>query len=247
MKKSLQYARRSAVASLAIGSLALAASVHAADHSDSPKVQSEPSADLADMYGWTSSDGSKLNLVLTAMPYAEDGAMFGDATQYAFHVHAHPAFGEAPAMSTLILCQFYDANMIECWARRDGETVSYIEGDASDADGLDNEDGTLKVFAGRRNDPFYFNGTGFGAAASTVRDAVAADALTFDGDGCPDLDMATSNALVTQLMTAPDGGAASDFYAGTNVMALVMQVDMDLVSDSDNRVFSLWSTTHAAE
>ena len=61
------------------------------------------------------------------------------------------------------------------------------------------------------------------------------------------LDEATSGALVSQLMTSADGGAASDFYAGTNVLAIVMQVNLDLVSDSNNRVFSLWATSHAAK
>lgn len=233
-----------AVLGAAVGLSAAVPFAHGADHLDSPATTAEPAADLNDFYGWTSADGTKLNLVMTAMPLAGDDAAFGDATQYAFHVHAHPGFGMDPAMSTLILCEFYDTDRVECWARRDGETVGYVWGDASDEAGLTNDDGSMRVFAGLRNDPFYFNLSGFQETGKIVRGAVGG--LAFDDNGCPDLDEGTANALVTQLMSDADGNPGGDDLAGANTLALVLQVDLDLVSDSDNRTFSLWASTHAA-
>lgn len=228
----------------ALGLAALTPLAHGADHLDSPAAMSEPAADLNDFFAWTSADGDKLNMAMTVMPLAGDDAAFGDATQYAFHVHAHPAFGMDAELSTLITCQFYDTDKLECWARRDGETVGYVEGDASDTDGVTDADDKIRVFAGLRNDPFYFNLSGFQETGKIVRGAV--DSLSFDDNGCPDLDEATSGALVGQLMSDADGNPGGDDLAGANVLALVMQVDMDLVSDSSNRTFSLWASTHTA-
>lgn len=252
MKEHASLWRRFAVGLGGLGALALLAAPPAqgADHLDSPATQSDPSADIADLYAWTSSDGNSLNLVATVMPIAGAGATFGDATQYVFHVDAHPGFGMDAAMSTDIVCQFYTASDVECWAMQDDSVAAYVEGNPSDTAGIG--DGALRVFAGLRNDPFFFNLDGFSATAETVRGALMTDPLPFtiDAVGCPDLDESTATALVTQLMTnGPDAedGAPIDDLRGANVLALVLQVDLDLVSDTDNRTLTAWVSTHAAE
>ena len=115
---------------------------------------------------------------------------------------------------------------MKCWAA--GE--AFVQGDPSNPAGISNDDGTLRVFAGLRNDPFFFNLAGFRETARTV--TAAAGSLTFDGAGCPALDDATASALVTQLKTAPGGGPAVDSFAGFNVLALVVVVDKDLVTQN---------------
>lgn len=246
--------RRLAVVVGGLGALMLlvAEPAQGADHLDSPSVQSDPSADIADLYGWISPDGNSLNLIGTVMPLAGEDAVFGNATQYVFHIDSHPGFGMEAAATTEIVCRFYDGFGVECWALQDGSVAAYVEGDASGAEGIADGDGNLRVFAGPRNDPFFFNADGFGATAETVRGALSTEPVPFDinAEGCPDLDEATATALVDQLRTnAPDAadGAPLNDFDGANVLAIVIQVDLDLVSDASNRTLSTWFSTHASE
>ena len=247
MKKLPAYLRRLLVAGVALGGLILAVPLaQGADHLDSPSAKNAPSADLTDLYAWTDAGGERLNLIMNVMPMAAAGAQFSTATQYVFHVDAHSAFGTASAMSTAIVCEFYTGTNIECWARRDDATMGYVSGDASAEAGLTSDDESIRVFAGMRNDPFYFNLNGFEAVAEVARGALAMDppAFTPTADGCPMIDSATSTSLVTQLMSEPGGGAATDDFAGTNVLSIVMQVDLDLITDADNQIISTWASTH---
>lgn len=224
---------------LAAGLLAVAlvpAAVQAADHIDSPAASAEPTADLTDLFAWTSPDATKLNLVLGVTPFAGDDAQFSDATQYAFHVNSSMGYGEAQT-ETVVLCQFYDVNAIECWA---GD--QYLAGDPRDPAGLVSEGGKLRVFADLRNDPFFFEFTGFTNTIAAVIDA--APSLTFDDQGCPALDQATADALVGTLQSGPAGAPASDTFAGSNVLALVVQVDKDVVTPGGPLV-GVWASTHA--
>jgi hypothetical protein len=255
MKNRASLWRRFAVGLGALGALALVAAEPAqgADHLDSNAASADPAADIGDFYAWTSADGESLNMIMTVTPLAGDDAAFSDATQYSFHVNAHPDLLSAAGLSTLITCQFYTATDIECWAQRDGSVVGYVEGDASVAAGVTDTDESIRVFAGLRNDPFYFNLDGFGEVGATVRSVVADSpgALGLDANGCPaGLDGDTRTALVTQLAeNAPDtaDGTPINDLDGANVLAIVMQVDLDLVSDGTNPTLSTWASTQAAE
>ena len=137
-----------------------------------------------------------------------------------------------------IICGFDAQQTISCWA---GDS-EYVTGKADSAQGITSTSGKLKVFAGLRNDPFFFNVAGFAATVGQVKSA--APTLTFDPAGCPKLDMGTSNALVTQLRTDQGGGQAKDFFAGTNTLAIVVQVDKALVTPG-GPILGLWGSTHS--
>lgn len=255
MTKRASLWRRLAVGLGGLGALALVAAEPAqgADHLDSDAAVADPAADLTDWYAWTSADGESLNMIMAVTPLAGDDAAFSDATQYSFHVNAHENLLAEASLSTLITCQFYSETNLECWAQRGDAVVGYVEGDPSAEAGITSDDGSIRVFAGLRNDPFYFNLDGFGEVASTVRTVVedSPGALGLDANGCPaGLDEGTRAALVSQLATnapdAPDGTPINDLE-GANVLALVMQVDLDLVSDATNQTLSTWASTQAAE
>ncbi|MEZ4252253.1 MAG: DUF4331 family protein [Polyangiales bacterium] len=216
----------------------LTGSAFAADHLDSPAAQAEPTADITDLYAWMSSDATKLNLVMDVAPDAGDAMSFGTSTVYAFHVNSSAGYGMAQT-ETLVRCQFYDEDAIECWAGDE-----YVTGDPSDPAGIVSSSGRLRVFAGLRNDPFFFEFVGFSETLTAVR--AAAGSLTFDENGCPALDEATSAALVGQLQSGAAGAAASDTFAGQNVLSLVVQID-DAVVTSGGDVLGVWASTHAAE
>lgn len=71
----------------------------------------------------------------------------------------------------------------------------------------------------------------------------AASGLTFDEAGCPALDAATSNALVTQLQTDVGGGAATDFFAGMNVLTIAIEIRKSLVTPG-GPILGIWGSTH---
>lgn len=239
------WLRLGALGALA-GGVAIAAPHMAlgADHVDSPAAVAEPTADINDMFAWMTSDGNDLNLVATVVPFASGDSAFSDATTYAFHVNSSAGYGMAQT-NTDVRCQFYSDTNIECWViDADGTVAAYVEGDPSDSAGLTNAAGNLRVFAGVRNDPFFFNLGGFNAVVGTVREV--AGSLTFDAEGCPQLDEPTATALVTQLQQDPDGSEATDDFAGANVLALVVQVDKTLVNPGGD-ILGVWASTHSAE
>lgn len=227
---------RTLTSSAGIVILALAPSLAlAADHVDAPAVMADPTADLTDVLAWMDPSGGKMNLVL-AIPSAGAGSTFSDAVQYVFHVESMAAYG-MPGQSTNIICTFDTSQTVSCWVGNQ----AYVSGDASNPTGIMSSDGMVKVFAGRRDDPFFFNASGFGATIGVV--AGAAAGLTFDSAGCPALDSATSTALVTQLQSEPGGGMpAMNDFAGNEVLALVLQVDVSLL-DGGGPIAAVWAST----
>jgi hypothetical protein len=210
----------------------------AADHQDGPAATADPSADITDVFAWMSSDASKVNLVMDVFPFATGTPMFSNTVQYVFHTSSRPSYGVAAAATVNVICTFNTAQTISCWAGDE-----YVTGDASSTAGLTSASGKLKVFAGLRNDPFFFNLDGFKATAADV--TAAKGSLSFDSNGCPLLDGPTSTALVTQLRTAPDGGAPKDHFLAANLLALVVQLDKSVLT-SGGPLVSVWAATHVA-
>jgi hypothetical protein len=140
----------------------------------------------------------------------------------------------------MVLCQ-YDNNEISCWVGEAGETEGgAYQAKVSGAPGATIEGEGIKLYAGSREDPFFFNLTGFNTAVDTVRGA--APDLTPDAYGCPNVDAATSAALVEQLSTDGAGGPAADSFAGRNVTALVVELDKTLVN-SGGPTLAIWAST----
>lgn len=219
-----------------LAAVLIATAALAADHQDGAAVLTDPSTDINDVFAWTSPDGSKLNLVMDVFPAATTAAKFSNVAQYVFHTTSSAGYGMPAATSEDILCTFDTAQAISCWGG--GE---YVHGDASNPAGITSAGGKLRVFAGLRDDPFFFNLDGFKATAAAVHGA--AGALTFDAAGCPALDANTSNALVTQLRSAPGGGAPSDHFKGLNTLAIVVQIDRTLVTKGGSTV-GVWASTN---
>ncbi len=229
MKKLTWFALATAVAMGA----GLVGSVYAADHGDSPRAAADPAADLADLYAWMdATDGEKLNLIMTL---ASNGA-FSDAVDYVFHVNSDDdgPLGPNPQVETAITCSFDGDGMVTC--EGGGSSVS---GDASDEQGITSDDGYLRVFAGLRDDPFFFNLAGLNATVEAVIAAATGEPpLAFDDDGCPLLDDATAAQLRMVISTAPNG----DDFGGLNVLALVVQVDRSLVNGNGD-ILGVWAST----
>ena len=221
-----------ALALLAMGSLA-----QAADHTDGTTTAGaalgDPSADINDVFAWMSPDttaaAGKVYLTMDVFPGATATSKFSTTAKYVFHTQSRAAYGMA-ATKRDIICTFAGTTTqtVSCWVTDPaaGNAISgYLTGDASAAAGLSSADGKIKVFAGVRNDPFYFNLAGFRNAASAVAAAIAnytaAPATNhnyitgFDPTAteCPVLTTAARSTVVGYLSKDCTGvAAAKDFF-----------------------------------
>jgi hypothetical protein len=198
-----------------------------------------PMAAITDVYAWMS--GSKLNLVMDVSPHDDGTHAFGPAVLYAFHLTSKPRLGlaEPGGTETQVICRFDSNTTVQCWVVSGGTARDYVIGDPSNTAGVTSATGKVKVFAGRRSDPAFFNASGFIAAMSGFAPQVGGVG-TSDGAGCPNgvaLDKFVT--LRTQL------GSGSDSFAASNVVAIVVQIDPALVNTGNNTVVAVWGSTHA--
>lgn len=209
----------------------------AADHRDGPAATADPAADIADLYAWSA--GDKVYLALTALPGATREAKFSTGVYYVLHTSSRPTFAAAATNPLDVICGFDAAGRISCWAGADRS--DYVSGDPRNPAGLRSGSGRLRVFAGPRRDPFYFNQTGFDVFVERVRGAAAT--LTLDAANCPALTAAQAKTWRDALAQDRGGGAAKDAYQGKGVLALVLELDRALLTRG-GPIVSVWAATH---
>lgn len=202
-----------------------------------------PMADITDVYAWMS--GSRLNLVMDVSPRDDGTNAFGPAVLYAFHLTSKPRLGlaEPGGTETQVICRFDSNTSMQCWVTSGGATKDYVIGDPSNTAGVTSPSGKVKVFAGRRSDPAFFNLSGFNTAMSGLAPQLGGVNIG-DVAGCPDkIDPARFVTLRLQLGDSP--GSGSDSFVASNVMAIVVQIDPVLVNSGNNTVVAVWGSTHA--
>ena len=185
---------------LGLAALALSStSALAADHAEAPLAGGDPAADIADFYAWHTAD--TLVAVVTYAPFLGAGAeaIYDGEVLYAVHVD-NDADNEPDHTVWIQTGQ----NPSGDWGVRVIAGDKQVEGPVDEVvEGSD-----LKVYAGLRDDPFFFNLQGF-------NDTLATGTLSFDG---------------------------TDQVAGANVMALVVEIPLDQVTDGGTSI-STWATT----
>jgi uncharacterized protein DUF4331 len=228
-----------------------ATQAHAADHLDSTTLATNPMGDINDVYAWMT--GNNLNLAMTVSPFDDGTRSFGPTVLYVFHVVSKPDLGFGkPGTETKVICKLASSTAGECWVTDASGTKDYVMGDPSATTGVTSGSGKVRLFAGRRSDPFFFNFQAFNAVIGAVDGAKAT--FTFDGAGCPNnVQNATTQTLRMTLKTpmAPAGPCATtgsattgDCFANANVMAVVVQLDKSLVNTGSNTTVSVWGSTH---
>ena len=224
------------VAGLAVVAL-LATKGRAADHVDSPSLTTNPMADITDVYSWMT--GSNLNLVMDVSPLDDGTRSFGPAVLYVFHLTSKPGLGVgAPGgTETRVVLRFASNTSVECWVTDATGTRDYVTGDPSNTAGVTSILGKIKVFAGRRSDPFFFNATGFAAAVAAINAFPTSPGP--DPAGCPSVTPSNALGVRNLLATGPDA------FAAANVMAIVVQVDKSLFTTGTNTTVAVWGSTHA--
>lgn len=220
--------------SIVFGLLALlgAGSARAIDHQDAPGAAATPATDIADLFGWMSSDGSKVILAMTVHPSAPGGAKFATDAMYVFHTSSRAALTSTSAVLVDIVCGFDDNQRISCMV---GDPSVTLSGDAATPTGLALSNGKLKVFAGLRRDPSFISIPNFEAMKSAAKAALVS-ASPADSAGCK---ATPGKTAVTALGTMP----ATNTFGATNVLALVMEVDRTLLSKG-GPILAVWGATH---
>lgn len=240
----------------------------AADHLDVTALAANPMADINDVYAWMTTDGTKINLAMTMSPFDNGSRAFGPSVQYAIHLTRYPAFPQtgaaiAAGLDYRVVCTFASDTDGKCWVVDPmNKTLDYVAGDFSGATGKTSTSGKLKVFAGRRSDPFFFNFAGFVAARTDVETACGGGtpgtcpgmiAATLNAAGCPGLPSASITPIRAKLgatipvAVGPCPASQADCFANANVMAIAVQVDKTLVVDDTNKLLGVWGSTHAGQ
>ena len=141
----------------------------AADHRDSPLTMADPAADINDVYAFVNpNDADEVILVATVLPVANANSRFSDVVEYRFHISNGSEGGDA-----LITCTFPEAaTRVLC--RGEGDTL-FAEGKINEVVDADE----LRVFAGLRDDPFFFDLDAFNETKATLVPAFTDPGVNF--------------------------------------------------------------------
>jgi hypothetical protein len=232
-----QLASLGGVAGLAVFVL-VSARGDAAEPPDSQTLGTSGMADLTDVYAWMS--GANLNLVMDVSPNDDGTHRFGPSVQYVFHLtnaRALPATGGGEAR---VIVQFASDTSVEAWLTDASGTREYVQGDPSGQAGIASNTAKLRVFAGRRSDPFFFNAGGFTSAITAINNLVATRPPASDPAGCL-LGLPPAEAIGLRTLLA----TGNDAFAQANVMAIVVAIDKSLVATSASPTVAVWGSTHA--
>lgn len=251
MRDLKNVAFRSALAACGLGAILFATDVRAADHLDSSATLGPtPMADINDVYAWMTADGRSLNLIMTVSPGDNGTRHFGPGVQYVFHVTSKPGIGigTAAGTETKILCTFQSDLAAKCWIGTD-TVKDYVEGNPSHISGVTSFSGKVRLYAGRRSDPFFFNLQGFRDAIAFIK---SLGTLTLDAAGCPtgvdNANVATMRSKLQQgaqtAATAPCSTTHADCFKSLKVQALILQVDTTLLLDAGHTTVAVWGSTH---
>lgn len=175
----------------------------AADHNEAPGTQADQAADLADVYAWHT--GNKLVAAVTfaGINASATGPVYDDDVLYTLHIDNNGDF--VPDHNVYVR---FGKNDDDEWGVQvenlpGSQTISGPVGTNLSAGG-----GRL-VFAGWREDPFFFDLDGFRATLDS-------GTLAFNNE--------------------------RDFFAGRNVTAIVLEMDLAAAKGAGSTL-NIWATT----
>lgn len=262
MKRSIWV---TAAGLLALSTLSTPVS-RAADHRDWPGYQTDIAADITDVYAWMGPAGQSQQVYLVMdVQGANLGATattkFSDAVQYIINVNSQASYGAMGVTQNNIICKFDNATPqnFECWGPgASGTATEYVKDAVGNTAGKTSASGKMKVFAGHRDDPFFFNIRGFADVGARVK-AFATGNMpvpTLDMSGCP-TNVPAAAMLPTRLTQNGAGAAGTDDFGrnglsplppGTggmtngNILAIVIAIDKSLLT-TGGTMLSVWAAT----
>jgi hypothetical protein len=181
----------------------------AADHLDSPNAKANHALDITDIYAFDGSDAGKTVLVVDVNPLAGvvSGTQFATDAEYRFNIDTTGDY-IADDVYTVTFGPDAPGPKQSLSLAKDGTTI--LTGKTGNA----NNGGGAKVYAGVKDDPFFFDLAGF----LRWRDP--------DGDGVYTYTGSTNLDL-------------GDFFLGANISAIVLEIPDSWLGSSAN----FWATT----
>lgn len=219
--------KRSCAAAVCTAMLASGAA-YAADHADSPNQRGSLAArqaDITDLYAFMNPDGSgELVLMVLVGPDASGVLPAGDTTttfgtDITYNVLMQNYANDTAGEHSRITCTFTDATPQAVNCELGDLSVTGDVGTTASVDGM-------RVFTGVADDPFFFNGGGLNAS-------FAADPPSpqFQEGANPDSPFVNANGQLNG-------------FAGQNILALVIGLDRNLVTNNQaSPELRLWAAT----
>ena len=182
--------------------------VHAADHAEAPGAGADPAADIADFYAWHTDNDTLVAVVTFAgLGAPGDAAVYDNDVLYGIHIDTD--FDHEP--DTNIWCRFGDNGLDaadENFMR--GVQCLNVPGAAGPLEGpvdgdpiVDADNENVKAWAGLREDPFFFDLTGYQETLDTGTIAFDSNRDDFAGTNVTaiviEMDAAAAAADGTQL------------------------------------------------
>jgi len=165
---------------LTLAALFAAFPAFAADHAEAPGTQADPAADIADLYAWHSDSGT-VTFVLTFAGLTPAG---GDATYDPDAIYQIHIDNNADNMPDHTISFRFGQSDDGAW----GVQASNVPGAAAPIEGPVGEtivSGDQRIYAGLKDDPFFFDLAGFMQTMSTgtvafdsTRDSLAGTNVT---------------------------------------------------------------------
>jgi hypothetical protein len=215
---------------LAIGMTLFVASaiseLWAADHKDSPAVERDPATDIADVYAFRRGDNLVVAMTVQNLSVSGDATdLFNPRARYQFFVDNTNDNILAPNATITVTFSGSHPQMFKV----EGLTPTPIEGPTSGFSNAANPaittSGPIMVFAGPRDDPFYFDLAGFRQFLAGTYTPVAG-------------------------LRSASGGLPRNAFAGLNVGAIVIELPITAVTglpDPNSGVIRAWGATSVLE
>jgi len=178
--------------------------VYAADHAEAPGAAADPAADIADFYAWhTDNDTVVVALTFAGLASPGDPATYDTEVLYGFHIDNNLD----NASDIDIWCRFGTNMAGDTW----GVQCMNVPGAGAALEGeveteiVDMDDDAVKIWAGPREDPFFFDLSGYQETLMTGDIAFDSDNDDFAGTNVTaiviEMDAATAAAEGTELQT----------------------------------------------
>lgn len=180
----------------AMGSAALlvtATGALAADHRDAPAIRDDPAADINDIYTFMNpNDANELIIVYTMFPFADESSRFSDAVSYNLFLENNAN----PPQQFKIACVSSATQLVTC-SGPNGLSASAQLGQTGGGNGF-------RLFAGLRDDPFFFDLEAFQQTQATLTPQFRTPGInTFAGANTLSIVLGLDRGSVTNNFTAP--------------------------------------------
>jgi len=212
-----------AILAIALAGALIAYQSRAADHNDAPGAFTDNTLDITDIYAFRAPAPNDTNvvLVMNVNPFlagSPTGNLFSTNGRYQIHIDANDADLADNITATFT---FTGAGASQTW-RLEGLTPTAMAGQVtySGSTPIVTTQNGIKVFAGLRDDPFFFDLGGFQAFVASPHDFVPGNGLR------------------------PVGELPVDFFEGRNVASIVVEAPIRTLGvQPTSGILKVWAST----